>query len=477
MLAARKVETLQEWRDRYGPITYLNVFGTSYIYINDYKTITDLFEKRGNIYSSRPKFVMNDLEGWNDWFVVLLPYGPELRSSRQSLHRFLQPSAIPDYFPEQTITAHKLAERLIRSPEDFVEFVRLAAAELIMKVTYGYDVSEKNDHFIGIAEKGVDAFSDAQGFYVVNDVPWLQYLPSWLPGMNFLRIARQGYIDSMNMYRKPYEMVKENLEKGDVYQSLTAKMFEMQKDKNGEVSREGEEFIAKVTGVIYAGGADTTVSSILTFILAMVLYPEVQERAQEELDTVLGKNILPTFEDLPKLKYIDAIRKECLRWQSVVSTPAPHTVSVEDEILGYRIPANSVLMGNIWAILRDPKEYPEPDKFIPERFLPNKGKTLPLEPNKVAFSVGRRICPGRHFAESSIFIDIATILATCKIEKAVDDHGVPIIPKVDYVQQLIRHPTPFKCMIRPRNGEAHSILQQAIEKTNIPKKMSKFAVL
>ena len=64
-------------------------------------------------------------EGWNDWFVVLLPYGPELRSSRQSLHRFLQPSAIPDYFPEQTITAHKLAERLIRSPEDFVKFVRL----------------------------------------------------------------------------------------------------------------------------------------------------------------------------------------------------------------------------------------------------------------------------------------------------------------------------------------------------------------
>ena len=151
-------------------------------------------------------------------------------------------------------------------------------------------------------------------------------------------------------------------EKGDVYQSLTAKMFEMQKDKNGEVSREGEEFIAKVTGVIYAGKPIQysflnieiilklvfirlcrwsgyclylfplsfsyhstcfmmkTVSSILTFILAMVLYPEVQERAQEELDTVLGKNILPTFEDLPKLKYIDAIRKECLRYSILLLT-------------------------------------------------------------------------------------------------------------------------------------------------------------
>ena len=98
-----------------------------------------------------------------------------------------------------------------------------------MKVTYDYDgtqipslihltvhfpcvlldlVKEKNDPFVSIAEKGVDAFSDAQGFYLVNDLPWLQYLPSWLPGMGFLKIAKQGYIDSMNMYKKPYEMFK-----------------------------------------------------------------------------------------------------------------------------------------------------------------------------------------------------------------------------------------------------------------------------
>ena len=63
-----------------------------------------------------------------------------------------------------------------------------------------------------------------------------------------------------------------------------------------------------------------TVSALLTFILAMTLYPDVQKRAQEILsddaviDSVIGKNILPTFNDLPKLKYVNAIRKECLRY-------------------------------------------------------------------------------------------------------------------------------------------------------------------
>ena len=56
---------------------------------------------------------------------------------------------------------------------------------------------------------------------------------------------------------------------------------------------------------------------MLTFLLAMVLHPEVQKRAQEELDRVVGKNNLPSMDDRPNLPYVDAICKECLRWQSV----------------------------------------------------------------------------------------------------------------------------------------------------------------
>ena len=73
-----------------------------------------------------------------------------------------------------------------------------------------FAVEETDDPFVGIVEKGVEAFADAQGFYLVNDLPMLQYLPPWLPGMGFLKVAEEGYKVSMDMYKKPYEMFKKN---------------------------------------------------------------------------------------------------------------------------------------------------------------------------------------------------------------------------------------------------------------------------
>ncbi|PAV15317.1 cytochrome P450 [Pyrrhoderma noxium] len=452
MAATRDCEALQSLRDTYGSIAHLRVFGRSYIYLNDYQTMVDLFEKRGNIYSSRPHLVMNDLQGWNEWSITMLPYGPELRRSRQKLHQFLQQSVIPDYHPLLAQSTYRLAELLLRNPNSFVDIVKFSAADLITRVTYGYKATGLSDPIISTAEEGMKAFSDAQGFYLVNEIPWLQYLPSWLPGMNFLKVAKDGYEKSMAMYKNPYEMFKNNLETGVGYSSISAKLLESLREKNGKVSQANEDFTAKVSSTIYAGGADTTVSALLTFILAMVLNPEVQRRAQKEIDDIIGRNALPTFADLPNLKYVDAIRKECLRWQSVVSTSTPHIVTKDDGINGYFIPANSIIIGNIWAILRDPVEYPDPDKFIPERFITEEGGKSPLDPEKIVFSVGRRICPGRHFAENSLFIDIATILATCNIERAIDSQGSPIIPVAEYIKQFIRHPVPFKCSITPRNN-------------------------
>ncbi|PAV15311.1 cytochrome P450 [Pyrrhoderma noxium] len=460
MMGARECETLRGWKATYGPIAHLKVFGRSYVYLNDYQTVVNLFEKRGNIYSSRPHFIMNDLQGWGEWFVGVLPYGPELRRSRQKLHHFLQQSVVPDYFAFQTQSSYRLAELLLRDPEDFLDVLKYSAADLITRVTYGYAANGITDPIIRIAEEGMEAFADAQGFYMVNEVPWLQHLPPWIPGMGFMRIAEEGYKKSMDMYKKPYEMFKKNLGKGLGSSSIAARLLESLRDNNGKISQEDEDLTAKVTSIMYAGAADTSFSALSTFILAMVLHPDVQKRAQEEIDKTIGRNTLPTFEDLPKLKYIDAIRKECMRWQSIITTPSPHTVSIDDEINGYLIPANSVVMANFWAIFRDPVEYPEPDKFIPERFIPSEGKKVPLEPSKVIFSVGRRICPGRYFAENSIFIDMATIIATCDIRMALDVDGNLIIPDINYTNQFIRHTKPFRCSIKPRNSEILGLLHQ-----------------
>ena len=91
-----------------------------------------------------------------------------------------------------------------------------------------------------------------------------------------------------------------------------------------------------------------TFSSVQAFFLAMAKYPDIQRKAQEELDAVVGPRRLPHFTDRPSLPYINAIVKECFRWQSVVPLGVPHRVSEDEEYNGYLIPKGSILIANQW---------------------------------------------------------------------------------------------------------------------------------
>ena len=83
---------------------------------------------------------------------------------------------------------------------------------------------------------------------------------------------------------------------------------------------------------------------------AMANNPDVQRRAQAELDAGVGPDRLPMMEDKPSLPYISALVKECLRWRSVVPLPPPHVTTEEDEYKGYRIPKGCVMVSNIWCV-------------------------------------------------------------------------------------------------------------------------------
>ena len=80
----------------------------------------------------------------------------------------------------------------------------------------------------------------------------------------------------------------------------------------------------------------------------MTLHPDVQRRAQAELDAVVGPNRLPEHSDKPNLPYIEAIYKEVLRWAPVLPFSIPHMTSVDTECDGYFIPAGTVLLPNSW---------------------------------------------------------------------------------------------------------------------------------
>lgn len=130
---------------------------------------------------------------------------------------------------------------------------------------------------------------------------------------------------------------------------------------------------------------------------------------------------------------------------------------------GYHLPAGSVVVGNAWAILHDKEEYMEPSVFRPERFLKDGKLDNDVREPLAAFGFGRRVCPGKHIAKSTLWITVASILTIFKISKAIDADGNVIEPSQEYTSALILHPAPFKCTIKPRSKEAEMLIRSSLD--------------
>ena len=129
----------------------------------------------------------------------------------------------------------------------------------------------------------------------------------------------------------------------------------------------------------------------------MALHPDVQKKAQEALDDVVGGQRLPDFTDFGRLPYLAAVVNEVLRWHPVTPFAVYHVCSHDDTYMGYEIPKGSIVIPNAWAVLRDESIFgPDTDKFIPERFMKAEGEVGPdISDVDVAFGFGRRACPGK----------------------------------------------------------------------------------
>jgi len=223
-----------------------------------------------------------------------------------------------------------------------------------------------------------------------------------------------------------------------------------------------QETLARHTAAVaYFGGADTTVSTLQSFFLAMAMYPEVQKKAQAELDAVVGPNRLPAFSDRSSLTYLNAMVQESMRWQLVLPSGIAHMCTHGDVYDGYYIPKGSLIIGNAWSILHDAEVFVEPEEYKPERYLKD-GKLDPdaRSPNVAAFGYGRRMCPGRHLSDDSLFIVIALVLSVFNIDPPVDEHGnvIKLTPKV--TGDALSYPIPFNCTITPRSSAAEALIHR-----------------
>ncbi|KAH9038276.1 cytochrome P450 [Lactarius hengduanensis] len=281
-----------EWPSSGSDIIHTDVIGSHIVILNSIKAANELLEKRSSIYSDRPHLVvLQELFGM-DYHIGLVRYGPAWRHSRREFQANLRPADLEEYQPLEQQAVHRLLRNLLSTPDNFMQHFRHMAGQVILSIAYGIDVLPENDPYVADAENLLRAAvtSTTKEAMLLNFVPWLINMPSWFPGARYKRYAREWYPIVVGAVKTTYDKVKSELAAGTATPSVAAKLI----SKLDENSTED----------------DITVSALQTFTLAMILYPEVQRKAQAEIDRVVGNSRLPDFSDQDALPYVQAVLKE-----------------------------------------------------------------------------------------------------------------------------------------------------------------------
>lgn len=452
----------KELGQQYGSdIVHMQALGNHILVLNSMKAAVAILDKRADISSDRQSTMMLDeLSGLGRAWTQL-GHNDSWRIHRRLFHQHFRPSAISQYHTKQTKAIRRMLSFLRESPAQYMDHIRFMAGSMILDVVYTLDV-QPGDYRIKLAEMVAHVSTEVftAGVWMVDMIPMLRHLPTWFPGAGFKIQAAKWKTTVDKSYDIPYEQFKASMHEGGGEPCLASALLSSAEDVE-ELERMDKVF-SSLTGTAYIAGTDTTVSTLASFVLAMTIFPEAQLAAQAEIDRVLGGTRLPDINDKANLPQVTAILYETLRWNPVLPLALPHRTTADTSYDGYYIPAGTVVLGNSWAILQDETLFPEPQLFKPERYLNCDGSLdssahYPIE----TFGFGRRICPGRYFAQDAVWLAIAHILAVFKIERARDGDGKEIVPTPEFTARIVSMPKPFECNFKVRSPQAESLIESA----------------
>ncbi|KAK4150445.1 cytochrome P450 [Chaetomidium leptoderma] len=467
---------LYHWSKKYGPLMHLSMGGQPLVILSTHQAAHDLLNRRSSKYSDRPRMVMAGELVTRGMHMLIRQYDERYKLHQRMEAPLLTLRSASAYRPLQDMESRQLLfdvlgeyDEVAAKGVDFHHHHERAMASFIYTLNYGFRLRTgyEKELLDGKHVQAEFARTGQVGAYIVDSFPSLNHLPRFLAPWKK---------EADGLYELERQLHVGNLDKGLGNPGWN---FSKYMDKSAEAQVMSKVELAFDLGILADAGLDTSTVALDWFIVAWITSGSSWvTKAQKLLDDVVGKDRLPTFEDRPKLAYIDAIASETLRWRPVVVSGVPHFTKVEDNYMGYHIPANSIVLPNAFAITRDESVFgPDVDDFVPERWLADEQDTKP-EPTidvcglnvtalkdlpQTGFGFGRRICTGRTIARNQLFIQMARMLWAFDVEAGISEatgqrHKVD---PMDCTEGFVTLPKPFKAEMRPRGKWVRDIILQS----------------
>ncbi|EJT98884.1 cytochrome P450 [Dacryopinax primogenitus] len=455
---------LHEWSLKHGSLYTIWMGSQAYVVVNSVQVAADIFDRMSGTTSERPMMIKGRQFYVRDLLLQTQGHTLQWRANRRAVHANMNIRAASRFHPMQEHDAAYFALGLIQYPEKkYDKHCHRFATSMISGALYGKRIDHKDDsrllHKIEeMTQRLMEALMPQNS--VVDTLPFLEPV---IRRVKWFRKQSDDWHEEATMEGfRLYNAANETDSWGAI---TTVQDFETNREKYG-LSRDDAMWD---TLALYMAGQETTHTVMRIFALAMLHNPAVMRTAQRQLDAIC-ENRTPTFEDRPKLPYIEAVALEAARWRAPVPTSVLHAASAEFVYEGYTIPKDTILVDNLWSQTRDASVYPDPEAFNPSRYLDQTTGTL-LPPTAdthlslLAFGHGRRVCPGRDFALNSVFIACAYLLWAFDFSWPVDEHGNEIKCGVDEMvdHAIVVTPRPFDFVLTPRQKDLEERLTVAMK--------------
>ncbi|KAF6823070.1 cytochrome P450 2D18 [Colletotrichum plurivorum] len=410
-----------EWARQYGGIYTLKRFTNTTVIVSDPGLVKELLGRRSSLYSHRPAFQVGRLITRGD-HLLLMQYGDEWRRLRKMIHQFFAEQQCDKWHVRlQNAEAAQLVHDFLVAPEDHMLHPKRYSNSITNSLgspVFGIRTKTVQDDYMTRLFSLMEEWSEMLEVGAtppIDSFPLLKLIPERLFGRWRSRAVRVGELMT-GLYSEVLDQVQHRRARGVSRGSFMDQVLD-QNEKAGLTPRQ----LQFLGGVLMEGGSDTSASLIIAMIRAMIDFPEVLKRAHEEIDAVVGEDRSPTWEDFPRLSYINMIVKESHRWRPVTPLGISHAAAKDDWVNGHFIPQGSTVVLNVWAMHHDKQRWEKPSDFAPERYAQHPklaphyasgGGDADDGPGRdhFGYGAGRRVCPGIHLAERNLFLAAAKLL-------------------------------------------------------------------
>ncbi|CAD5235199.1 unnamed protein product [Bursaphelenchus xylophilus] len=447
-----------DWRKKYGDIFTFWQGERPVVCVCSYDLMVEHFQKQGEKYEDRPP------EGVFWQYVKRYHYGivnndgDLWRVTRRFALQTLRDFGLGKDLMEQRVLAE--CEDILRNLDEeeqkgikehpiTVEIDR-AIGSVVNSLIFGYRYSKENIH------EWDDLKERANNFLrlVVHPVVLFARLhPTFYEKVpilgKYLKSVKQSGTHLMDFFvnRVDYHMKDlenedlESLEPTDLVAAFLKERARL--DSLNEQHLFSREQLNGMCFDVWLAGQDTTSNTIGWAIAYLIKHQEIQQKIHEELDREIGSERMVTISDRPNLNYLQAVCLETHRIANLVPSNIFHATAEDVNFEGYFLKKATTIIPLCSVVLYDEKIFPQPEEFIPERFIDKNGNVR-TKKELLAFSIGKRQCLGENLARMEVFLVLANILNQYKI--------LPTDVPLDFTRRhaLTSYITDYKCRLVPR---------------------------